>query len=362
MSISQLGIHKIFIEVTTYCNFRCDFCPITLTSRKSQHLDFELLTTVVDEIAKNDITDSIAFHLLGEPLLYPHIFEAVHHARKNGLRTEITTNGSLLTEDRVRRLIDVGLNKLTISLQQFGETAHQARRAPIKFDHYYQRILKAIRLFNTYDSQTEVAVMLMNNATKRVLDVDIPMRMSWNRNSFEEDLTTLIQDVYAAVGIEGGASHDQVCAAVRKLSSSRAFLYRVNDRTLIVIRPFLDWGNAFTKRKVYPSKFGFCGLAFSSLSILSDGEVMICCVDYDGETSLGNISDDSLTEILLSDRAQSVYRGFRHMRLVCPRCQICFGSTNPIKTLFRALLLSGVFKFVNPGPGKTFKEIYPLVE
>lgn len=362
MNISKLGIQKIFIEVTTYCNFRCDFCPITCSTRKPQHLDFRLLTKVVDEIARNKITDSIAFYILGEPLIYPHIFEAVHFARKNGLRTQITTNGSLLTADRVQRLVDVGLNKLTISLQRFGETDHQARRAPIKFDQYYQRILKAVSLFNTSDSQTEVAVMFMNNATKRFLDIDIPMRMSWNRNGFEKDLMTLIQDVYDAVGVEVRPSCEQVNAAVRKLSSSRAFLYRINDRTLIAIKPFLDWGNAFTSKKVYPSKFGFCGLAFSSLGILSNGEVTVCCVDYDGETSLGNIGDHSLTELLLLDKAQSIYRGLRRMRLVCPRCQICFGSTNPIKTLFRALLLSGVFKIVKPGPGKSLKEIYPLME
>ena len=128
----------------------------------------------------------------------------------------------------------------------------------------------------------------------------------------------------------------------------------------MTVRPFFDWGNAFNDGRLVTSGFGYCGLAFKSLGILSDGRVILCCGDYDGETSLGNLNDRPLTAILLSDRAQSVSRAMSRFRLLEPRCQTCFGSSNPLKTAAKTLLLSGMFMIARPGPGKQVKEIDPL--
>lgn len=159
MRTARLGIRKVYIEVTNYCNFSCDFCPLGLSGRPRRHLDFSLYTQAIDEISNHQIADSVAFHVLGEPLMYPHIFEAVQYASRKGLRTSITTNGSLLTEGRARRLTAAGLNRLTLSLQRFGPEAHEARRAPISFDKYYQRLLNGVRYVNQNGDQTHVLVL-----------------------------------------------------------------------------------------------------------------------------------------------------------------------------------------------------------
>jgi hypothetical protein len=101
-------------------------------------------------------------------------------------------------------------------------------------------------------------------------------------------------------------------------------------------------------------------MAFSSLSILSNGAVTICCADYDGDTSPGNINDRPLWAILNSDRVQAIYCGLRRCRLVDPRCQICFGGSSRLKTLFKATVQTGVSMIIKPVPGKKVKEVYPL--
>jgi hypothetical protein len=72
----------------------------------------------------------------------------------------------------------------------------------------------------------------------------------------------------------------------------------LNESALAAVRPFFDWGNAFTSRKAIPAKYGYCGLAFRSLGILSDGRVVLCCGDCDGDTSLGNLAEYPLSDLL----------------------------------------------------------------
>lgn len=355
MNNSRPNVNKVYIEVTNFCNFRCDFCPLRLSNRKRIHLDFDLYTKIIDDISGNEITKTVGFHILGEPLLYPHVFKAVRYARENGLRTEMTSNGSLLTQERVRGLAEAGLDRLTISLQRFGETDHEARRAPMPFDQYYERILEAVRLFGSSNYSTEVLVLFMNTATKRFFDVELPMRMAWDRKSFDAGLARVLRDINEVAGVE--VTLEQASTVVGKLKTYQGAVFRIDENVLIAVRPFFDWGNAFNNDTVYPSRFGFCNLAFTSLGILSNGNVVICCADYEGDTSLGNIREHSMNEMLLAEKAQSIIEGLQHWRLVHPRCQNCFGSTNLVKTVFKSLILTGMFKIVKPGPGLTPKEL-----
>jgi len=63
---------------------------------------------------------------------------------------------------------------------------------------------------------------------------------------------------------------------------------------MVHVVPLGDWGNAFTSRRVHPDRLGACGFALRKVGVLSNGEVTICCPDYDGHTSLGNLHISSL--------------------------------------------------------------------
>jgi radical SAM protein with 4Fe4S-binding SPASM domain len=200
---------------------------------------------------------------------------------------------------------------------------------------------------------------MMNTATKRLFEAGGLENLTWDRHSFEESLTATILDFYAATGGVAPAN-GQVAHAVHALGTLQSAQFRLNDQTFVTVRPFFDWGNAFNDGRLYPSKIGFCGLAFKSLGILNDGRVILCCGDYDGDTALGSLAQQSLPEILLSERAQAVSRAMNHLRLIDPRCQQCFASSNPLKTALKVVALSGMFKILKPGPGKKAKIIDPL--
>ncbi|MEL7053316.1 MAG: radical SAM protein, partial [Cyanobacteria bacterium J06588_5] len=85
-------LERIHLEVTNVCNFKCEFCPDAIMERKRGHMDIALLEKALDDIAEHRLARIVAFHLMGEPLIYPHIFEAIAMATDRQLNLHLTTN------------------------------------------------------------------------------------------------------------------------------------------------------------------------------------------------------------------------------------------------------------------------------
>ena len=354
MQNNQATAMKVYFEVTNFCNFGCDFCPSDGSRRKAQHMDFSLFAKGIDDIVRDRVTDTVGFHVLGEPLLYPRLFDALRYAKSKGLRTEINTNGSLLAEERVGRLVEAGLDTLSISAQIIDEKDHACRGSSLPFERYYRGILEAVRLVQESGSETKVVLCAMDTSTRRYFDIDRPMRMNGNRAAFKQKLSRLILDTYSALGQP--VPREEVAAALGRLSLNQPRYIRIDDHIAVYAQPFADWGNAFTARKVHPAKVGFCGYALTNVGVLSDGKVTICCADYDGKTALGNLATSSLAALLASKEAQAIRTGFQKMKIVHPYCQRCVGSPNRVKALFKGLASIYLFKLIEFQPARV-KEV-----
>ncbi len=352
----QVTAHKVYFEVTNHCNFRCDFCPIAESRRKEQHMDLALFRKGVQDIVDGQIARTIGFHILGEPLLYPNIAEAVSYAISKGLRTEIHTNGSLLTEERVRQLVDAGLGKLCVSVQVFDAQEHASRGTTLPFDQYYRRVMDAIALIRSSDRMEEgtpplsIVLCAMDTSTRKYFDIDKLMRVSGKRSTFIKNLARFTLDIYAATG--KAVERRKVEEAFRSLNLDRPQLIQLDKQVQIYAQPLADWGNAFTARKVYPARIGACGYALNNVGVLSNGQVTICCADYDGQTSLGSLYMHTLAELLSSEEAHAIRQGFRQNRIVHPYCQRCIGSPNRVKALFKGLISIYLFRWLDFQPAR----------
>jgi hypothetical protein len=88
------------------------------------------------------------------------------------------------------------------------------------------------------------------------------------------------------------------------------------------------------------------------MGVLYDGSVVICCGDYDGNISLGNVTTHSLISILNSPKAKLIEESFERYRVYHPYCQRCMGSTSRIKTLVKGLATIFLFKSKKFNPVK----------
>ncbi len=124
--------HPILSElaVTYRCNLRCRFCyaGCNCTRRPAQSypdLDTAALKRVLDILSRDARVPSVSF-TGGEPTLREDLPQLIAHARDLGLRVNLITNGTLLDDARVRRLVDAGLNSAQISLEGTTAATHDA--------------------------------------------------------------------------------------------------------------------------------------------------------------------------------------------------------------------------------------------
>jgi hypothetical protein len=102
----------VHLAITARCNLDCPGCYAPRPG-VSPELTTAEVCGLIDQWARMRV-----FQLAvggGEPLLYPGLFEMLAHARAQGIVPNLTTNGTLLTADAVRRLGRIGLARINVS-------------------------------------------------------------------------------------------------------------------------------------------------------------------------------------------------------------------------------------------------------
>lgn len=300
----------------------------------------------VDEIVSDRIAETISLHVLGEPLICPHVFESIAYAKNRGLRVEMTTNGSLLRPDRIARLAEQQLDCLTVSLSSTDPGEHAFRRTRIPFEKYYDRVLEAVHLARTLEPKMLVQLRLMSTWSKSFFSVPLDFHLNRRQQLFRERLARLIAEIYDRRGVSFG--REQVERRLHQLSLRRDLTIVLEEGLELLVRTFADWGNAFTEKRVYPARVGYCSAALTTASVLSNGDVVPCSIDYEGEAKLGNIHEETLGALLRAPRARRMVEGFRRCRVVDPLCQRCLGASTRIRAWLKGLLSIWIFKVRDP--------------
>ena len=116
-----MSYRRLALELTTYCNLNCAWCYRRDSSYKhilNKTMPFEML----EKIVNNTRGKFRMVHLggLGEPFLYPRMMDAIRLVRKLSDNVKVTTNGLLLTEEKVDAAVKAGLTHIEFSVDAFG--------------------------------------------------------------------------------------------------------------------------------------------------------------------------------------------------------------------------------------------------
>ena len=117
----------IFWEVTKGCNLRCIHCRATATELSSPtDLPTKKALGIIDQIAAT--ANPILVLSGGEPLYRSDIFQLARYATDKGLRVALATNGTLVTKEVARMIVDAGVKRVSISLDGADSATHDAFR------------------------------------------------------------------------------------------------------------------------------------------------------------------------------------------------------------------------------------------
>ncbi|MBN2472989.1 MAG: SPASM domain-containing protein [Pirellulales bacterium] len=223
------------IETTNACNAKCTICPHSEIARPIARMDDELFTRIIDECARGGCQEA-HLHNFGEPLLDKHLEDRVRYAKQRGLRkVKIFTNGSLLGEERARGLIDAGLDEIKVSFDGATREEFEQIRVPLKYDQVVENIKGLVALRDAMRSAMKVRVACCSTTDK-----------DGTMQSLEKTV-----DGFSFGKIHNWASEDYT-----------------NGQSKI--------------RKP-------CSRLWRTFTILVDGQVALCCLDYDGQFTLGRL-------------------------------------------------------------------------
>lgn len=122
-------VRKIYIEVTTKCNFSCITCIRNSWNDDLEHMQWETFEKLLEDLKKLPHLNSVHFGGFGEPLSHPRIFDMIKSVKELGLMAEMITNGSFLTENTIKRLIALELDCIYVSLDgPDGEEYNEIRQ------------------------------------------------------------------------------------------------------------------------------------------------------------------------------------------------------------------------------------------
>ncbi len=141
------GPDTLQIDPTNNCNNDCIACwchsPL-LTEMKMppevrlQTIPLQNLNRLVDDVAAMG-TREIYLAGGGEPFMHPQIMEFLAHIKKRGLICSVNTNFTLVNQERVQKMVDLGVDHLTVSVWA-GTPEVFARTHPNKGEETFNRL------------------------------------------------------------------------------------------------------------------------------------------------------------------------------------------------------------------------------
>jgi MoaA/NifB/PqqE/SkfB family radical SAM enzyme len=244
------GILKSFdkvllrLESTNHCNFKCTFCPHPIMTREKGFMDENMVYRLLEEAGQMGFK-MLDLRNFGEPIVDKRIADFAKHGKLNGFETiYIHTNGHLLTKEKLDKWGESGITNAIISLSPKGEFAQT--RPGINVDKFFNNLEKLIKDDPLYLDILSVDYIKTGMSTKE------------QEKEFFDWMTS---------------------TGLKKRMSIELHNWAVGEDT---------------------SHYR-CHRLWSSITVLWNGLVALCCLDYEGDYVLGDMNTQTLKELVNND-------------------------------------------------------------
>jgi MoaA/NifB/PqqE/SkfB family radical SAM enzyme len=274
----------VSLEAHTVCNQACYFCPVSIAPREDYFMPAELYERILGELAAFRGTIEAVFMInYNEPTADRRFVDQVRAIRQAGLPPAVLTNATGLTPERIDALVEMGgLRFLSINLSTLDRERYRSDRGgdhlPLvlrNLDYARDRPLA---------EQMDIVVLGTGNADHRRDFAEISARFAGSRfavKSFE----VMDRAGYLQIGRKPAGSGKRLCGCDN-----------IGSRPL------------------------------QHLHITPRGKVVLCCEDYDEKYVVGDLTRESVSEVLAGP-ALTLMRRWAYGLAEAPRDFICRGCT-----------------------------------
>ena len=281
---------SIGTELTNNCNLQCPECSSGSGQMQREHgfMDIELFKRVISEL--QPYLYYINLYFQGEPMLHPLFFSFLEYS--SNIKTVISTNGHFLSEENAEKIARSGLKKLIISLDGIDQKTYSAYRINGSINTVLDGIGNIADAKKKFRSSLKIEIQFLVN---KLNENQIP----------------------------------QIRQLAEKLKSSLKLksMEIINKENIVLWLPFNE---RFRRYKIKDGEYavknslpGRCARLWFNPVITWDGKVIPCCFDKDAKYVMGDLNQESFSEIWNGTK----YRLFRRVLLsdrstteICRNC------------------------------------------
>lgn len=244
--------HQLQVESSMACNARCMFCPRPTLKRKGGVMKDWLFEKILAEAHDfKPHLNHIALFYMGEPLIFPRLFQWMQRLREEQFQTSIFTNALALTPDKATKLVSFSdiITDVVLSLDGMDSETYQDIMG-IDYDTVRSNVIAFVK---------ENAGKIKVSGNCALFSKSQPFMHKWQETWSEvlPDVSLRPHSMYNYAGL----IHDEL-------------EHRADE-------------------KHAPAK---CSRLWH-ISILWDGRVNLCCMDPEGQVVLGDVKENTLWEI-----------------------------------------------------------------
>ncbi len=278
---------NIMIESSNLCNLNCVLCTHQDMKRKQYNLSFENYKKIVNNLGYKP--ESIVLQQIGEPFMNKDLLKMTKYTSEQGIKPSVFTNGTLLHLFNTDEILNSKIHKLVIALDGVTKDAVERYRIGANFEQLYKNVINLLERRKKIGGIPDLRIQFL--------------MMKHNEHQLEE---------------------------IRKLAKK----YKVK----LVLKSVGSFGHDVDMSEWLPKNKGYsryneneenkrikdiCPNIFESGVILNNGNVVLCCVDFDGTYVMGNIFEKSFKEIFRSKEYTKLrQRYFGNDIELCKKCDL----------------------------------------
>ena len=302
------------LMVTYRCNFHCAMCEMPLKAAAQagegrREYDTARFMGIIGEFAWLGVP-GIGF-TGGEPLLREDIFELLACTRRHGMIAHLNTNGWLLGENEARRIAEIGVDSVNVSLDGATAATHDRIR---KQDGAFERATNAVRLLVSQRRRTGSRVRVKTVAVIDETNLDEIPEMIRLGQKLGTDCIEFIprQPFCGATGEEKSSAGE---ALLDRVAAMAGFVQKQRSRVAIENSP--------AHLRLFRSSFAGlpspvrCRAGYNSLAVDCYGDIFPCVPWINWGKAVANLGDRSLREVW--DSAE-----YQHQRENVSKCRDCY--------------------------------------
>lgn len=282
------------IEITNACALDCLGCTRHKMTRKVSYMEESVFGEAIKQVAS--CQGSVPLHYLGDPLLHKDLPKLVKFANEKGVKTRISVKGNLLDKNIGEKLIKAGLGHILFSWYGINKEEFEKAQGGANYEETKRNVVDFLNMRENMSAKNPKA------------GFEFLMPPPHNYREIYQLLTHTRGEIYKFLK-----------SGIGKVDEWRIKFCHTWSGDSNRVRNFLGKGIKITDKPC------LC-LWRGELNILVNGDVVPCCVDYDGKYILGNIMKESISEIWNSEGMKSLRRfhisGRKNEIELCKHCNL----------------------------------------